>query len=82
MRIYGERSTPIGNDQSGRYQFTNTYTRQNSSSGTDYQGLQAYAAFLLGMPSTTTWQKQPDSTTSTPRPGASSCRTTGGSRAS
>ena len=59
MRIYGERSTPIGNDQSGRYQFTNTYTRQNSSSGTDYQGLQAYAAFLLGMPSTMTWQKSP-----------------------
>jgi hypothetical protein len=53
MRIYGERSQSTGNDQSGRYQFTNTYTRQNSASGTDYQGLQNYAAFLLGLPSTT-----------------------------
>ena len=55
MRIYGERNNPPGNDQSGRYQFTNAYTRDrsNGSSGTDYQGLQSYAAFLLGMPSTT-----------------------------
>ena len=53
MRIYGERNNPPGNDQSGRYQFTNAYTRQSSASGTDYQGLQTYAAFLLGMPSTT-----------------------------
>ena len=53
MRIYGERSTSTGNDQAGRYQFTNAYTRQNSASGTDYFGLQNYAAFLLGMPTTT-----------------------------
>jgi hypothetical protein len=53
MRIYGERSRSTGNDQSGRYQFTNAYTRQNSASGTDYFGLQNYAAFLLGLPSTT-----------------------------
>jgi len=59
MRLYGERSTPIGNAQSGQYAFSNTYTRQNSSSGTDYQGLQAYAAFLLGMPSTTSLSRQP-----------------------
>ena len=59
MRIYGERSTPIGNAQSGQYAFTNTYTRQNSASGTDYQGLQAYAAFLLGMPSTTSITRSP-----------------------
>jgi hypothetical protein len=59
MRIYGERSTNIGNDQSGRYQFTNSYTRQSSASGTDYQGLQAYAAFLLGMPSTTSIARIP-----------------------
>jgi hypothetical protein len=54
VRVYGERSTSTGNDQAGRYQFTNAYTRQNSASGTDYQGLQNYAAFLLGMPTTTT----------------------------
>ncbi len=53
IRVYGERSRSTGNDQSGRYQFTNTYTRQNSASGTDYAGLQNYAAFLLGLPSTT-----------------------------
>ena len=53
IRIYGERSRSTGNDQSGRYQFTNAYTRQNSASGTDYSGLQNYAAFLLGLPSTT-----------------------------
>lgn len=59
VRQYGERSTPIGNAQSGQYAFSNTYTRQNSASGTDYQGLQAYAAFLLGMPSTTSLSRLP-----------------------
>jgi hypothetical protein len=59
MRIYGERSTPTGNAKSGQYTFSNTYTRQNSASGTDYQGLQAYAAFLLGMPSTTSISRLP-----------------------
>jgi hypothetical protein len=52
MRQYGERSRSTGNAQSGWYVFGNTYTRQSSASGTDYQGLQGYAAFLLGMPST------------------------------
>lgn len=53
MRLYGERSRSTGNNQSGQYAFTNAYTRQNSASGTDYFGLQNYAAFLLGLPSTT-----------------------------
>jgi len=57
IRMYGERSRSTGNDQSGRYQFTNAYTRQNSASGTDYAGLQNYAAFLLGLPSTTSIQR-------------------------
>ena len=52
MRLYGERSQSTGNNQSGQYAFTNAYTRQSSASGTDYFGLQNYAAFLLGMPST------------------------------
>jgi hypothetical protein len=54
VRQYGERSRPTGNAQSGQYTFNNTYTRQSSSGSTsaDYQGLQAYATFLLGMPST------------------------------
>jgi hypothetical protein len=58
-RLYGERSRPTGNAQSGQYAFTNTYTRQNSASGTDYQGLQAYATFLLGMPSTMSISRLP-----------------------
>jgi hypothetical protein len=53
MRIYREDSRSTANAQAGQYQFTNAYTRQNSASGTDYQGLQNYAAFLLGLPSTT-----------------------------
>jgi hypothetical protein len=56
IRQYNERSLPTGNAQSGQYTLNNTYTRQSSASGTDYQGLQAYAAFLLGMPGTTAWQ--------------------------
>jgi hypothetical protein len=52
LRIYREDSLPTGNARSGRYVFNNTYTRQNSASGTDFEGLQGYAAFLLGLPST------------------------------
>jgi hypothetical protein len=52
MRIYREDSLPTGNARAGRYVFNNTYTRQNSASGTDFEGLQGYAAFLLGLPST------------------------------
>jgi hypothetical protein len=54
MRIYREDSLSTANERSGRYQFTNAYTRQSSASGGDFNGLQAYAAFLLGLPSTTT----------------------------
>lgn len=53
LRQYGERNNAPGNNQTGQYAFTNAYTRQSSASGTDYNGLQAYASFLLGMPSTT-----------------------------
>ena len=53
MRIYREDSLSTANAQAGQYAFTNAYTRQTSATGTDYQGLQNYAAFLLGMPSTT-----------------------------
>jgi hypothetical protein len=50
MRIYREDSRSTGNARAGQYTFNNTYTRQNSASGTDWNGVQAYAAFLLGMP--------------------------------
>jgi hypothetical protein len=53
MRIYREDSLSTGNNTSGRFVFDNTYTRQNSASGTDFNGIQAYAAFLLGLPTTT-----------------------------
>jgi hypothetical protein len=61
MRQYGERARFTGNAQSGQYAFDNTYTRQSSagSTGTDYQGLQAYAEFLLGMPTTTSISRLP-----------------------
>ncbi len=60
MRIYREDSLPTGNANSGRYVFNNTYTRQNSASGTDYEGLQGYASFLLGLPSTLEIQRLAD----------------------
>ncbi len=53
MRIYREDSLSTANATSGQYAFTNAYTRQSSASGTDFQGLQNYAAFLLGLPTTT-----------------------------
>jgi hypothetical protein len=60
MRIYREDSLSTANEQAGRYQFTNSYTRQNSASGTDWNGLQNYAAFLLGYPSTTSITRASD----------------------
>jgi hypothetical protein len=54
MRIYREDDSFKSNTQSGQFSFDNTYTRQNSSgAGTnDVEGIQAFAAFLLGYPST------------------------------
>jgi hypothetical protein len=60
MRIYREDSLSTANAQAGQYVFSNTYTRQNSASGTDFQGLQNYASFLLGMPSTTSLLRASD----------------------
>jgi hypothetical protein len=57
LRQYGEVSRSTGNNQSGQYAFTNAYTRLTSASGSDYQGLQAYASFLLGLPNTTSWTR-------------------------
>jgi hypothetical protein len=55
MRIYREDDSFKSNNQSGQFSFDNTYTRPNSTStnGNDLEGLQAWAAFLLGYPSTT-----------------------------
>ena len=55
LRIYREDSLPVGNDRSGHYVFNNTYTRRSTADGTgpDFNGLQSYASFLLGLASTT-----------------------------
>jgi hypothetical protein len=53
LRQYGEDSRSTGNAQSGYYRFTNAYTRPGSVSSSDYQGLQNYASFLLGLPNST-----------------------------
>lgn len=52
IRIYRENDVFTSNDQTGQYVFDNLYTRQNSASGTDFNGLQALASFLLGLPTT------------------------------
>ena len=52
MRIYREDDSFKSNNQSGHFIFDNTYTRQGSAASTDVEGLQAFAAFLLGYPST------------------------------
>lgn len=52
LRIYREDSIFKSNDQTGQFVFDNTYTRQASNGATnqDINGLQGYAAFLLGLP--------------------------------
>lgn len=61
LRIYREDDNFVSNDQTGRFQFNNTYTRQGTnSSGTDFNGLQAFASFLLGLPSTQTIDRRAD----------------------
>jgi len=52
MRIYREDDSFKSNNQSGHFIFDNTFTRQGSAAATDVEGLQAFAAFLLGYPST------------------------------
>jgi hypothetical protein len=54
MRIYREDDSFKSNNQSGQFAFDNLYTRQASNTGTDVEGIQAFAAFLLGYPSTQT----------------------------
>ena len=51
MRIYREDDSFKSNNQSGQFSFDNAFTRAGSS-GNDLEGLQAFAAFLLGYPST------------------------------
>ncbi len=53
LRIYREDDSFRSNQQSGTFAFDNTYTRIGSASSNDVEGIQAFAAFLLGYPSTT-----------------------------
>jgi Carboxypeptidase regulatory-like domain/TonB dependent receptor-like, beta-barrel len=54
MRIYREDDSFKSNDQTGQFIFDNTYTRPSSAAFTDPNGLglQAFASFLLGYPTT------------------------------
>lgn len=57
LRIYRENQNQQNTNQTGEFIFNNTYTRRSSSTSTtdgpqDYLGLQSFAAFLLGLPST------------------------------
>lgn len=54
LRVYREDDVFRSNDQTGQFIFDNTYTRQLSSgnTGQDPQGLQGFASFLLGLPTT------------------------------
>ena len=52
MRIYREDDSFKSNQQSGQFIFDNTYTRIGSASAADVEGLQGFASFLLGYPTT------------------------------
>jgi hypothetical protein len=52
MRIYREDDSFNSNDQTGQFIFDNSYTRQASNTGSDVNGVQAFASFLLGYPTT------------------------------
>lgn len=52
LRIYREDTLFNSNDQTGQFVFDNTYTRPGSAASTDTNGLQAFASFLLGYPTT------------------------------
>src|SRR5215204_2591110 len=54
LRIYREDDSFNSNDQTGQFIFDNTYTRQasNGNTNSDVNGLQGYASFLLGLPTT------------------------------
>ena len=52
MRIYREDDSFKSNNQSGQFIFDNTFTKNGSAASTDVEGIQAFAAFLLGYPTT------------------------------
>jgi Carboxypeptidase regulatory-like domain/TonB dependent receptor len=61
LRIYREDDFFQSNDQTGQFTFDNTYTRQSSTSNAgEVSGLQAFASFLLGYPTTANFVRRAD----------------------
>ena len=60
LRIYREDDFFTSNDQTGQFIFDNTYTRPTSQSSSDVNGLQAFASFLLGYPTTLNFVRRAD----------------------
>jgi hypothetical protein len=60
MRIYIENDSFKSNDQTGQFIFDNIYTRQASNTGADTNGIQSFAAFLLGYPTTASIVRRAD----------------------
>ena len=60
MRIYREDDNFRSNNQTGQFAFDNTYTRIGSASAADVEGLGAFAAFLLGYPTTSALVRSAD----------------------
>ncbi len=61
LRVYREDDVFTSNDQTGRFRFNNSYTKQASNTTTpDPDGLQAFASFLLGLPFDTTITRRAD----------------------
>jgi len=63
LRIYREDSVFAQSDQTGNFTFDNTYTRQSTSSSAgpqEFNGLQAFGSFLLGLPSSSAITRRAD----------------------
>lgn len=60
MRIYREDDSFRSNAQSGQFIFDNSFTRVGSVSSPDVEGIQGFAAFLLGYPTTMQIVRQAD----------------------
>lgn len=60
MRIYREDDSFRNNQMSGQFIFDNTFTRIGSATSNDVEGIQGFASFLLGYPTTMTIVRQAD----------------------
>jgi hypothetical protein len=61
LRVYREDTRFSSNDQTGQFIFDNAYTRQRQgSTAGEVNGLQAFASFLLGYPTTLNFVRRAD----------------------